>query len=283
MAVFEEAGDHRDAANALRLLGVLRGAGAEAANLQERALAHARAAGDERRAQAIARHIAAIALWGPEPVEAALARCHAILDEASSHSRGLVQASCLMRIGGLEGLAGRSRRRARRSREARVIMDDLGLHHQRAHSTDVAVLVEMLAEDYEAAEREARHAYAVLAEMGDVTYQASEALLIAEALELQGRTDEAEEWLTTSNEIDDTPDDPDALVVQARILARRGASTRQSSSLEGTRPSAEQVVPPFADAGFTLAELLMRAGRYDEATRAAESASAATRRRALSR
>ena len=150
-------------------------------------------------------------------------------------------------------------------------MDELGLHHQKAHSTDVAVLVEILAEDYEAAEREARHAYAVLAEMGDVTYQASEALLIAEALELQGRTDEAEEWLTTSNEIDDTPDDPDALVVQARILARRGRPRRgnRARSRALDRAGGQQVVP-FADAGFTLAEILMRAGRYDEATRAAE-------------
>ena len=103
----------------------------------------------------IARHIAAIALWGPEPVEPALARCHAILDEASSHSRGLVQASCLMRIGGLEGLAGRFETARATIARARAIMDDLGLHHQRAHSTDVAVLVEVLAEDYEAAEREA--------------------------------------------------------------------------------------------------------------------------------
>jgi tetratricopeptide (TPR) repeat protein len=250
---------------------VLAGAGADAAELQERALAHARAAGDERRAQAIARHIAAIALWGHEPVEPALARCHAILAEASSHSRGLVQASCLMRIGGLEGLAGKFDQARATIATARVIMDDLGLHHQRAHSTDVAVLVEILAEDYEAAEREARHAYAVLAEMGDVTYQASEALLIAQALELQGRTDGAEEWLTTSNEIDDTPDDPDSLVVEARILARRG---RLDDAIELARRTLDraggQQVVPFADAGFTLAELLMRAGRNDEAALAAE-------------
>ncbi|HEY4347499.1 MAG TPA: adenylate/guanylate cyclase domain-containing protein, partial [Gaiellaceae bacterium] len=100
VAVFEQAGDDRDAANALRLLGVLTPPGPEASHLQERALAHALIAADERLAQLIARHIAAIALWGPEPVEPALVRCRAILDEASSHSRGLVQASCLMRIGG---------------------------------------------------------------------------------------------------------------------------------------------------------------------------------------
>ena len=222
VAAFEQAGDHRDAANALRLLGVLTGARIEAADLQERALAHAREAGDERLALLVSRHIAAIALWGPEPVEPALARCRAILDEASSNSSGLVQASCLMRIGGLQGLAGQFDAARATIRDARAIMDDLGLHHQKAHSSDVAVIVEMLAEDYEAAEREARHAYAVLAEMGDVTYQASEGLLIAGALEHQGRTDEAEEWLATSNAVAGSTDDPDALVVQARLAARRG-------------------------------------------------------------
>jgi class 3 adenylate cyclase/tetratricopeptide (TPR) repeat protein len=271
VAVFEQADDHRDSANALRLLGVLTPAGPEAADLQERALAHAHAAGDERRAQIITRHIAAIALWGPEPVEPALARCRAILDDAASHSRGLVQASCSMRIGGLEGLAGRFDAARATISEARAIMDDLGLHHQRAHSTDVAVLVEMLAEDYTAAEREARQAYAVLAEMGDVTYQASEALLIADALEHQGRTDEAEAWLRTSNELATGPDDPDVLVVEARLLARRGSL---EEAIELTRAAlgrgAELPVPAFADARFTLAELLDRAGRHGEAAEAAE-------------
>ena len=150
-------------------------------------------------------------------------------------------------------------------------MDDLGLHHQKAHSSDVAVLVEMLAEDYGAAEREARHAYAVLAEMGDLTYQASEALLIAGALERQGRTDEAEEWLATSNAVAGSTDDPDALVVQARLAARRG---RLEEAIELVRSAlergAELPVPSFSDARFTLAEILHRAGREEEAAEAAE-------------
>ena len=141
---------------------MLTGPGLEAADLHERARAHAHEAGDERLALLIGRHIAAIARWGPEPVEPALARCRAILDEASSNSSGLVQASCLMRIGGLQALAGQFDVARATIAEARAIMDDLGLRHQKAHSTDVAVLVEMLAEDYEAAEREARQEYAAL-------------------------------------------------------------------------------------------------------------------------
>ena len=270
VADFEQAGDHRDAANALRLLGVLTGPGLEAADLHERARAHAHEAGDERLALLIGRHIAAIALWGPEPVEPALARCRAILDEASSNSSGLVQASCLMRIGGLQALAGQFDVARATIAEARAIMDDLGLRHQKAHSTDVAVLVEMLAEDYEAAEREARQAYAVLGEMGDLTYQASEGLLVAGALERQERTDEAEEWLAISNSVAGSADDPDVLVVQARLLARRG---RVQEAIDVARSAldrgAELPVPSFSDARFTLAEVLHRAGREEEAAEAA--------------
>jgi tetratricopeptide (TPR) repeat protein len=129
----------------------------------------------------------------------------------------------------------------------------------------------MLAEDYESAEREARQAYAVLSEMGDLTYQASEALLIAEALELQGRTAEAEEWLAISNEIDDNPDDPDALVLQARLLARVGLLDEAIELAQSALDSgAELPVPTFADARFTLAEIFSLAGRNEEAAQAAE-------------
>jgi class 3 adenylate cyclase len=78
VAVFEEAADHRGATDALRLLGLLKRWSAEyeaAADLQERALLHARQVGDERREAAIIRHIGSMALWGPKHVDPALARC----------------------------------------------------------------------------------------------------------------------------------------------------------------------------------------------------------------
>ena len=163
-------------------------------------------------------------------------------------------------------------------------MDDLGLHHQKAHSTDVAVLVEMLAEDYEAAEREARHAYAVLAEMGDLTYQASEGLLVAGALERQGRTDEAEEWLAISNSVAGSPDDPDALVVQARLLARRGRleeaiDVAQSALDRG----AELPVPRSRRTLHARGDPPSRGARRGGGARLPNGASNDTRRRASSR
>jgi len=208
------------------------------------------------------RYIVSDALWGPEHVELALARCRAILDETSNRR---VQANCLIRIGGLEALAGRFDAARRAIAQARAIMDDFGLHHLKAHSTDVAVLAEMLAGDYETAEREARAAYVVLEKMGDRTYQSSQAHLIAKALEAQGRPDGAEEWLMIANELGD-PADPERLVLQAQIMARRGlldeAERLARSALER---GGESPVPFFADPRLTLAEILARAGRTGEA------------------
>jgi class 3 adenylate cyclase/tetratricopeptide (TPR) repeat protein len=270
--VFEEAGDHRGAADALRLLGLLKRWSSDytaAAELQERALLHARQVGDERREAAIIRHIGSTALWGPERVDLALARCRAILDGASN---GRVKANCLVRIGGLEGLAGRFDAAWDAIDEARAFMSDLGLRHLKAHSSDVAVLVAMLAGDFERAEREARAAYVVLEEMGDRTFQPTEASLIGETLAAQGRLDEAEQWLAIRRGIGDADDEEPANIgLEALIMARRGhldkaeELVRRCLALDGDTP-----VPLVLDPRFTLAEILLQAGRVAEAETEAE-------------
>ena len=267
VTLFEAADDHRGAADILRLLGRLATwandyeAGSE---LYERALVHARAAGDARRHAAIVRHIVSGALWGPEPVNLALVHCRAILDDTTNPQ---IQANCLIRIGGLEGLAGCFDAARETIAAARALMDDLGLRHLRAHSSDVVVYVEMLAGDYEAAEREAGAAYAVLTEMGDRTFQAAEAHLMAMALEAQGRVDDADRWLTISGQ----PGEAHTIAVEAQIQARRGnleaAERLARSALE---PGDERHVPQFADPRFTLAQILARMGREAEAREAAE-------------
>jgi class 3 adenylate cyclase/tetratricopeptide (TPR) repeat protein len=270
VTVFEDAKDHCGAADTLRLLAGLAHWAEDfsaASDLQERALLHARNAGDERREAAILRGIVSIALWGSEHVEPALARCHAILDETSNR---LGQANCLVRIGGLEGLAGRFDAAREAIAQARAIMDDHGLRHLKAHSTDVAVLVEMLANDYRAAEREARAAYAVLEEMGSRIYQAEEALLIGRALEAQGRTDEAEEWLVIAKELGD-PVGPEILLLQAQLMVRRGLLDEAEELARTALKRGEgPPVPLLADPRFTLGEILARAGRSEEARQAAE-------------
>src|SRR3989442_1354375 len=106
--------------------------------------------------------------------------------------------------------------------------------------------------------------------MGDRTYQASEAHLIAEALEAQGRSDEAEEWLAIHEELGH-PGDPEDVALRARIMARRGrlgdAERLARSAIE---QGGESPVPNFTDPHFALAEILARAGRTDEARTEAE-------------
>jgi tetratricopeptide (TPR) repeat protein len=132
------------------------------------------------------------------------------------------------------------------------------------------VLIELLAGDQVAAEREARTAYAILEEMGDRTYQAGEAYLIAEALEAQGRSDEAEGWLAIHDELGDPGETADS-ALRAKIMARRGlledAERLVRAELE---QGGESPVPNFTDPRFTLAEILARAGRTEEARQAAE-------------
>jgi tetratricopeptide (TPR) repeat protein len=269
---FEAAQDHRGAADALRLLGKLtswNGDFLAATALQERALEHARTIGDERREAAAIRFIVSDAFWGPEHVEPALARCRAILTEARN---GRVRANCLVRIGGLEGLAGRFGAARGTIAQAHAIMDELGLRHLKAHSTDVAVVVELLAGDYPLAEREARAAYAVLEEMGDRAFLAWEALLIAQALEAQGRVDEAEEWLTTSLRLAGDAE-ADHLVLRARIQAARGRlDVAEELVCSAIARGPDSPVPFGNDAHLTLAEILVRAGRAQEAREAAEQA-----------
>ena len=268
--VFEEAVDHRGAADALRLLGLLRrwsGDYEASADLQERALVHARQVGDERREAAIIRHIGSMALWGPEHVDTALARCRAILEGASN---GRVKANCLVRIGGLEGLAGRFDVAWDAIDEARAFMDELGLRHLKAHSSDVAVLVAMLTGDFERAEHEARRAYAMLGEMGDRTFQATEAILIGEALAAQGRLDEGEEWLATGREIGGADgEESTGIELEALIMTRRG-HLDEAENLARAALGYETPVPLTIDPRFVLAEILLCSGRTAEAAAEAE-------------
>jgi tetratricopeptide (TPR) repeat protein len=272
VTLFEEAGDHRGAADTLQLLGKLAtwaGDFGVGSDLHERGLRHARTAGDERREATSIRYIVSDALWGPEHVDPALARCRTILEETSNRR---VQANCLIRIGGLEGLAGRFDAARAAVEQARAIMDDFGLRHLKAHSSDVVVLIELLAGDQVAAEREARAAYAILGEMGDRTYQAGEAYLIAEALEAQGRSEEAEKWLAVHDELGDPGERADS-ALRAKIMARRGLldDAEELARFELEQGS-ESPVPNFTDPRFTLAEILARAGRTEEARQAAEEA-----------
>ena len=85
--------------------------------------------------------------------------------------------------------------------------------------------VELLAGDTTAAERELRAGYDVLTEIGEAAQLSTVAAILAEAVQAQGRDDEAEE-LTVVSESASLPEDAYSHAmwrsVRAKIVARKG-------------------------------------------------------------
>ena len=96
--------------------------------------------------------------------------------------------------------------------------------------------------------------------------------MIGETLAAQGRLDEAAQWLAIRREIGDVDDDePAGLALEALILARRGHLEKRRSSCGALLPwTATLPVPLVIDPRFTLAEILLQAGRTAEAETEAE-------------
>jgi len=169
---------------------------------------------------------------------------------------------------------------ARRSyREARAMLDDLGQGmHAASSSMDLAV-IELLAGDAAAAERELRRDYQVLEAMGETYYLSTMAALLARAVREQGRDEEALA-LTRTAEAIAAEDDVDAQVLwratRAPILARRGAHDEAEALVRGALERARETefIMLRAESLVELAAVLRCAGR-DGANAALEEAVAA--------
>ena len=142
------------------------------------AIAHARAAGN-RNEEARAVDSLCQLLYGPTPVEAALATCAELPERETPRARWRRTFSAPRRARG-------AARRVRFAREAygraAAILEELGLDLSRAALTQVGVPIELLAGDAVAAEREAWRGADTFARPGSATVQAP---LIAEALVVQ--------------------------------------------------------------------------------------------------
>jgi class 3 adenylate cyclase/predicted ATPase len=276
ISVFEELCDELELARAWQLAShveFFEGAIATSEAMLERALVHARGAGDAREEARILRWLASSALWGPVPVEEGIRRCEEILE----HTRGnsLVQANCHIRLAGLEGMRGRFSEARARVAQARAILTEFGLTYFLAHSRDVAALVETLAGNPAGAEAELRASYEELRDMGEKTFLAENAAQLAQALYAQGRYDEADRFVRVSEEASSGrarkaywgP-------VRAKLLARRGEATaaealaRESVAIWAERDD----LLWHGYALMDLAEVLRLAARGNEAVPVVEDA-----------
>jgi class 3 adenylate cyclase len=278
IGTLEAVGDQRGLARAWRVLACAYGTTCRygaSEDAAQRAIDHARLAGDVRQeSRTIAAYVMS-ALYGPTPVAEALARCEQIRAQAHGdrRSEGLVLGA-LAHLHAMEGRFDLAREHYRREQ---LVLDELGGRMLAASTSLDSSRVELLAGQPHAAEAELRRDYYVLDEMGERYFLSTMAALLAQALLAQDRDDEAFALSVTSQELA-ADDDVEAQAlwrsVRARLMARRGEAERAVDLAEEAMEIAERTDAPVmrGDALLDLARVLVDAG---DASAAAERATAA--------
>ena len=270
---FEQAGDDRLLAKAWELLAWAPWFHCRAAatvDALERALEHARRAGDARtEAQSLNLSVGA-AFFGPMPVPEAISLCEAILAEPAQQPR--IRASALRALAGLKAMAGEVAEARELVDAHKAIAQELGLRVTAASAAETYAIVEMLAGDPAAAERELARGYRLLERIGETQNFPDLAAKLAEALYVQGRDGRALE-LSKVSEDATAPDDRSAGVqwraVRAKLLARRGEVAEAEAMAREAVVLADETdfTVLRADAFMDLAEVLRTAERETESTR----------------
>jgi class 3 adenylate cyclase/tetratricopeptide (TPR) repeat protein len=235
IAVLEQTDDHVGLAKAYPLLCIAHGTAGRFGELLvagERALYHARLAGD-RRGQTravIARAIAAD--WGPEPVPSAIAQCEEALALAAGNRRS--EAFVMSYLAELEALNGNFAYARELCSKARAMLEDSGAGMHAASVSTFSGPVELVAGDAASAEVELRRDYEALAQIGETYFASTIAALLAEALYRLGRFDEAESFTRKAEELgseDDVWTQSLWRCVRAKVLVRNEGTPGQAISL----------------------------------------------------
>jgi tetratricopeptide (TPR) repeat protein len=165
----------------------------------EHALVHAERAGDRREAEEALAILDLAALSGPTPVPLAIQRCESVLQRPGL-SR-VARASALATIAALEAMRGEFGRARSQALESTAILEELGERVVVGYQAVAVAIVELLAEDVDAAERELARGYQAVAGFSQRSVRPYLAAWMARVFYRQGRleesdrmTREAEEW-----------------------------------------------------------------------------------------
>ena len=268
--VFERHGDHHGLCGAHRLQAWLywNAAQAEAAaQAWEQAAAQARCAGDEDERSEILNWVASSVFFGPTPVDEGIRRCTEIRAEVSGNLGS--EAWTLRSLAGLHAMAGRFTLARELLADSLVIFKELG-QTRTSSVSHLDGIVEMLAGDPVAAERQLLEGYRALERMGDTAFLSTTAAYLAQAIFAQGRLDEARRLTQISEELA-APDDLLTQVVWRSVRAEYLAGRDRLDDAEELAQEAVRIaemtdfVSTRADALIGLAEILQRAGRPNEA------------------
>jgi class 3 adenylate cyclase len=229
IAVFESIHDDLGLARAWRRLALASHTAcryADAATQSERALRHARRAGEAAEEARIVDVLCSSLLFGPEPAQSAIVRCRALLGAAGSNR--VLEAAVRSTLAGLEAMQENAEVARDEAARAATTYDELGLRLLRAGLAVIVATSALLAGETGRAERELRLSYETLEAAGAGAFLATPAARLASLAVAGGRLHEAEQLLAVAQRSLD-PDDRSALAVcrqaAAEVAATQGRAT----------------------------------------------------------
>ena len=243
----------------------------------ERAFAHARRASDERQANQALIQIGIDLIYGPTPAEEAIRRCKAVLEDTSISRWGAMGFMDALAVH--EAMLGDFDAARELIERVRTMTEDLGLARGLPFilRAEHGWIVETLAGDPKAAEREIRVAYEALEQMGEKGLLSTQAARLGQSLYAQQRYVEAENYAKISEQAGASDDIVTQMLwrqVRAKTLARRGHVEDAEDLARDAVALAEptDALDMRADGLVDLAEVLRLIGRTDETTGVLEGA-----------
>jgi predicted negative regulator of RcsB-dependent stress response len=202
-------------------------------------------------------------LWGSAHTSAGIARCEQLLKESDGDL--LVESKCSAVLAGLYGMEGRFDEARALVGRVKPMVTELGLQVVLVAMSHVFGLIEMYAQNPEAAEREFMDGYQLAQEIGHTGYMVPSAGFLARALCAQERFDEARGYLkviTENSADDDITAAADRHLSEARILAHEGKLEQAQSAARAAVATFRSVgeVANEAEALTALAEVLAAGG-----------------------
>ncbi|HEY7003318.1 MAG TPA: adenylate/guanylate cyclase domain-containing protein [Gaiellaceae bacterium] len=278
LTVFEEVGDDGDLAAAWMLASypswVALRAGEQAVTA-ERALAHARRAGDSARTERMTIMLMFVSVFGEATVDDAKTRVEQLLAEAEPGS--LLEASGFQFLGWLVAAGGEMNEGRALYRRGLEWLIEVGALVRRGGRAQLGAEIELFRGDLAAAEQELRGGYEALAGVGEKGLLSTISFELADVLYQQGKYAEAEEFTNASEEASQPADisaEAGWRAVRAKIHARRG----ELEAAERLSAEALRLIEPTdsltqrAQTLVSRAEVLRLAGKPDEAVAALEEA-----------
>jgi class 3 adenylate cyclase/tetratricopeptide (TPR) repeat protein len=239
------------------------------ADALERALEHARRAGDTQEEATIVSLLAQALYYGPTPVEEAIRRCETFLEQAVDDRS--VLAAMKSSLAGLRAMQGDFAEARLLWAEAVTVYEDLGLRLRRTVRSLIAAEIESLDDNVDAAVVGLLAAHATANEMNARSVSATIAAFLADALCDKQNYAEAARF----SELTEREAASDDLVAQvlwrssrARVLAERGSSGQAEALAREAVRLAEPTDFPDLQARALLAHaaVLAAVGQRTDAT-----------------